>query len=206
MPLPSYKTIFIGNSGVGKSSIVRYLFSKYFSLYTDPTIGVAYYRHTHTLLSPDQTITSVVFEIWDTAGQERYFSILPIYFRGANIIILVYDATDFSSFKAIVDSWLPYSRSHFVDPTQLKYVLLENKVDLQRTRDLTPLGQQLAQQEDLLFWQTSAKDGIGIIELFDFLSQHPPSFSRVPVNIIEKSPPLSTIAEEKIKKCLACHT
>ena len=84
-----YKLVLLGDSAVGKSSLVlRFVRGQFFE-YQESTIGAAFLTQTVALND-----TTVKFEIWDTAGQERYHSLAPMYYRGAAAAIVVYDITN----------------------------------------------------------------------------------------------------------------
>ncbi|CAH2243939.1 jg24050 [Pararge aegeria aegeria] len=84
-----FKLVLLGESAVGKSSLVLRFVKGQFHEYQESTIGAAFL--TQTLCLDD---TTVKFEIWDTAGQERYHSLAPMYYRGAQAAIVVYDITN----------------------------------------------------------------------------------------------------------------
>ena len=77
------KLVLLGNSGAGKTCIVQRMINNIFNVNNSSTIGAAY-----TIYSIDK---NVKIEMWDTAGQERFYSLLPMYARGAEIIIVVID-------------------------------------------------------------------------------------------------------------------
>ncbi|XP_025773296.1 ras-related protein Rab-5C isoform X3 [Puma concolor] len=84
-----FKLVLLGESAVGKSSLVLRFVKGQFHEYQESTIGAAFL--TQTVCLDD---TTVKFEIWDTAGQERYHSLAPMYYRGAQAAIVVYDITN----------------------------------------------------------------------------------------------------------------
>jgi len=95
-----FKLVLLGESAVGKSSLVlRFVRGQFFD-YQESTIGAAFL--TQTVALSDSTVK---FEIWDTAGQERYHSLAPMYYRGAAAAIVVYDITSPDSF-ARAKSWV----------------------------------------------------------------------------------------------------
>ncbi|GAA53757.1 Ras-related protein Rab-5B, partial [Clonorchis sinensis] len=107
---------------------------------------------------------SVRFEIWDTAGQERYHSLAPMYYRGAQAAIIVYDITNPSSFER-AKSWVNElnERSNAVKVI----ALAGNKLDLDFKRAVsTEEAQAYATQNGLIFMETSAKACTNITELF----------------------------------------
>ena len=97
----TFKLVFVGDSGVGKTSLVERTVKNSFTENADSTIGAAFHKY---VLKTDDNMT-VTFNIWDTAGQERYRSLGPIYYRGSDAAILVYDITNSQSFDNI-DAWI----------------------------------------------------------------------------------------------------
>jgi len=84
-----FKLVLLGESAVGKSSLVLRFVKDQFDDYRESTIGAAFLTQTICL----DDATTVKFEIWDTAGQERYKSLAPMYYRNANCAVVVYDIT-----------------------------------------------------------------------------------------------------------------
>jgi len=149
------KSLFCGDSGVGKSCILlRHCDDKFSSEYIS-TIGVDFKVRQHTV---DDSI--VKMQMWDTAGQERFRTITSSYYRGAHIIFLVYDVTSLESFNNIKD-WLgEVIRFASEDVT---IVLLANKIDLESMRVVDKnTGQDYASGLKLLFYEVSAKEGTNI--------------------------------------------
>ena len=97
----TFKLVFIGDSGVGKTSLVDRTVKNCFTENTDYTIGAAFQKYIFRL----DTDTTITYNIWDTAGQERYRSLGPIYYRGSDAAILVYDITNNESFENI-EAWI----------------------------------------------------------------------------------------------------
>lgn len=79
-----FKIIFVGESNVGKSSLCARLVDNTFKENINSTIGAQFFNKFHG---------SNIYDIWDTAGQEKYKSLVPLYYRGAHIVILVFDLT-----------------------------------------------------------------------------------------------------------------
>lgn len=88
------KCVLLGKCGVGKSSIVLRFIGNQFYDVTDTTLGAAYNQR---IIGDGHN--KFRLEIWDTAGQERFDSLVPIYYRDAYIVIIVYDVTDYTSFN-----------------------------------------------------------------------------------------------------------
>ncbi|KAG8788344.1 hypothetical protein FRC15_004927 [Serendipita sp. 397] len=96
-----FKLVLLGESAVGKSSLVLRFVKDQFDDYRESTIGAAFL--TQTVQLDDQT--TIRFEIWDTAGQERYKSLAPMYYRNANCAVVVYDITQSASLEK-ARSWI----------------------------------------------------------------------------------------------------
>ncbi|KER25501.1 hypothetical protein T265_07070 [Opisthorchis viverrini] len=155
------KLVLLGESAVGKSSIVLRFVKAQFSEFQEATIGAAFLTQTVICGDPPR---SVRFEIWDTAGQERYHSLAPMYYRGAQAAIIVYDITNPSSFER-AKSWVNElnERSNAVKVI----ALAGNKLDLDFKRAVsTEEAQAYATQNGLIFMETSAKACTNITELF----------------------------------------
>ena len=161
------KTITVGNSSVGKSSIVMKLCQKVFIQSRESTIGASFL--THSTVIDNNTIK---FEIWDTAGQERYKSLIPMYLRGAQIIIFVFDLTDVSTFDDLVTNWIPEILKQ-TDNKHCLYYVLGNKNDIYedgfygRIDSLVESGLSKFKDVNLKYYKTSAKTGENIEEMFE---------------------------------------
>lgn len=155
----TFKLVILGHYSVGKSSIVLNFIKNEFNPNEESTIGAAFLTKTVFIDG-----TAVKFEIWDTAGQERYYSLIPMYYRGANAALVVYDITSAESFER-AKRWIEDLKTE--KPDNFMKVLIGNKVDLSEAVVITEeMGKQYAEQEGLLFYQTSAKTGEGIKDLF----------------------------------------
>lgn len=115
------KLVLLGNSGAGKTCIVQRMINNIFNVNNSSTIGAAY-----TIYSIDK---NVKIEMWDTAGQERFYSLLPMYARGAEIIIVVIDIN-----KSIDEQFVKWNK--YIEDNQkrfsphFKLFLVFNKNDL----------------------------------------------------------------------------
>ena len=102
-------------------------------------------------------------QLWDSAGQEKYRALIPSYIRGASIIFLIYDLNHRESFEAI-NNWLGFV-NQYTNKEQVKLVLVGNKNDLEREVTVEE-GEKLAKKEGMMFFETSAKTGDGVIKMF----------------------------------------
>ncbi|EJD54480.1 ras-domain-containing protein [Auricularia subglabra TFB-10046 SS5] len=170
-----FKLVLLGESAVGKSSLVLRFVKDQFDDYRESTIGAAFL--TQTVQLEDQT--TVKFEIWDTAGQERYKA--PMYYRNANCAVVVYDITQSSSLEK-ARTWIRELQRQ-ADPS-IVIALCGNKSDLAARRQVTQEeAQKYAEEEGLMWGETSAKTGEGVADIFTAIAKKlpltaPPSASR----------------------------
>jgi Ras-related protein Rab-5C len=164
-PLQQAKLVLLGEMGSGKSSLVlRFVKSQFFD-YQESTIGAAFL--TKTL--PDQ---QVKFEIWDTAGQERYHSLAPMYYRGAAAAVIVFDISSSDSF-AKAREWVKELLRQG-NPGMIMS-LAGNKADLAETREVSAEdAQSYADENGLVYFETSAKTNANVSELFDDIAKRLP--------------------------------
>ena len=125
-----FKLVLLGDSAVGKSSLVlRFVRGQFFE-YQESTIGAAFLTQTVALND-----TTVKFEIWDTAGQERYHSLAPMYYRGAAAAIVVYDITNRDTFQR-AKQWVKELQRQ--GNPNIVIALAGNKSDLNSKRKVEP--------------------------------------------------------------------
>lgn len=157
------KVIILGDSGVGKTSLMNQYVNKKFSNQYKATIGADFL--TKEVMVDDRLVT---LQIWDTAGQERFQSLGVAFYRGADCCILVYDVTMPNTFKAL-DSW----RDEFLiqssprDPENFPFVLIGNKIDLENRAVSTKRAQGWGQSKGgIPYFETSAKEAINVEQAF----------------------------------------
>ncbi|CAL1694310.1 unnamed protein product [Somion occarium] len=161
-----FKLVLLGESAVGKSSLVLRFVKDQFDDYRESTIGAAFLTQTVTL----DDGTSVKFEIWDTAGQERYKA--PMYYRNANCAVVVYDITQTASLEK-AKSWIRELQRQ-ADPS-IVIALCGNKADLAARRQVTQEeAQKYAEEEGLMWGETSAKTGEGVADIFTAIAKKLP--------------------------------
>ncbi|XP_008410369.1 EF-hand calcium-binding domain-containing protein 4A [Poecilia reticulata] len=161
-----FKVVFLGNSGVGKTSFIRHYCTGNYCSKMSSTVGVDFQMKTLILNS-----ITITLQLWDTAGQERYRSITEQYYRKADGILAMYDVTHSASFSA-VRGWMDSVRDKMCDGTVL--MLLGNKLDLadNNNREITrPEGERLAEDYQALFHECSAKTGYNMDELMVHLAE-----------------------------------
>ncbi|KAG5559356.1 hypothetical protein RHGRI_009035 [Rhododendron griersonianum] len=153
------KLVLLGDMGAGKTSLVLRFVKGQFYEYQESTIGAAFF--TQALSLNDATIK---FDIWDTAGQERYYSLAPMYYRGAAAAVVVYDITSMDSFER-AKKWVQELQRQ--GHPSLVTVLVANKADLETKRQVAnEVGEQYARESGLLFFETSAKTAQNVNEFF----------------------------------------
>lgn len=154
-----FKLVLLGESAVGKSSLVLRFVKGQFHEFQESTIGAAFL--TQTVCLDDMTVK---FEIWDTAGQERYHSLAPMYYRGAQAAIVVYDVTNQDTFVRAT-TWVKELQRQ-ASP-QIVIALAGNKTDLvnKRVVDREEV-QAYADENGLLFKETSAKTAMNVNDIF----------------------------------------
>jgi len=153
-----HKIVFIGNPTTGKTSLLNRICNDKFDSNYDATIGVDFF--TKTVFYNGSLFK---LQLWDSAGQEKYRSLIPSYIRGASIIFFIYDLNKQETFTAI-NNWLGFV-NQYTNKEQVKLILVGNKKDLERNVPLDE-GQKFAQKEGMLFFETSAKTGEGVIDMF----------------------------------------
>ncbi|XP_066922088.1 EF-hand calcium-binding domain-containing protein 4B-like isoform X2 [Clytia hemisphaerica] len=166
-PSRVYKCVFVGDSGVGKSSFIhRFCFDEFQKNFS-ATIGVD--MHVKTIKVKRQW---VALQLWDTAGQERFRSITKNYFRRADGVIVMFDVTSETSFLN-VKGWMLNIEEGAEPDCQI--MLLGNKKDLcdnhPKKRKITPeMAQTLADSFGATYYEVSALSGTGVLESIDHLA------------------------------------
>ncbi|KAJ0393957.1 hypothetical protein P43SY_003754 [Pythium insidiosum] len=144
------KLLLLGDSGVGKTSLMRVFSGDEFSESMLATAGVDF--KLRNIAIGDEEIA---LQIWDTAGQERFHRITATYYKGANGIVLVYDVSDKKSYDN-VGYWMNNIRQ-YASPNMPAMLLVGNKIDLPNRVVGTDEGVATAKQYDVRFIETSAK-------------------------------------------------
>lgn len=154
-----FKYIIIGDTGVGKSCLLLQFTDRRFQPIHDLTIGVEFGARMVTIDNKQ-----VKLQIWDTAGQESFRSITRSYYRGAAGALLVYDITRRDTFKHL-SRWLEEARQH--SQSNMVIMLIGNKNDLEHRRAVSfEEGKAFADQNGLIFLETSAKTAYNVEEAF----------------------------------------
>ena len=157
-----YKVLLLGDSTVGKTCFLLRYCDKTFEDAHLTTVGLDYRLKSMVLKNGK----NVKLQIWDTAGQDRFRAITKNYYKGANGIILIYDVTNLQSYEN-VKNWIAQIKES-ANQNVIIY-LVGNKIDIKeedrcvKTED----GKKLAEEFKLPFFESSAKIGININEIFE---------------------------------------
>ncbi|KAH0790108.1 small GTP-binding protein [Histomonas meleagridis] len=153
------KLVLLGDSGVGKTSIVTQYVSGSAPENVNPTIGAAF-------VTKDVTINDQQLEllIWDTAGQEVYRGLAPMYYRSALIAIIVFDVTKAESFDS-VSYWIRELKTNVEE--NIVILVCGNKTDLEDKRVIEfQSASSMAAENGALYAETSASTGSGVDRMF----------------------------------------
>lgn len=153
---PDFKVVFVGDAAVGKTSLILRYHRNCFVEEQQSTIGSAFVAK-----QIETRHGLITLNIWDTAGQERYRSLVPMYSRGAYVVILVFDVSDADSFKQI-QSWINIIRE---DLPVVPILLCGNKCDLPFAVP-QPDIMKWAEERDMTVAFVSAKEGQGVAQMF----------------------------------------
>lgn len=161
------KVVLIGESGVGKTSIIVQFTSGKFDQDQVTSLSAQFISKTIEFQNIGK---AVKFDIWDTAGQEKYRSLAKIFYKDARVICLVYDITDAKSFNEIKSYWYEMVKTHAGEDVLLAVVA--NKSDLFDKAEIkNEEGEEFAKEIGAIFQATSAKSDTGITNLFDNIGQ-----------------------------------
>jgi Ras-related protein Rab-22 len=159
------KVVLLGDTGVGKSSIVLRFITNEFKPYVESTIGASFMSK----LVLDADGSPIKFQIWDTAGQEKYHSLAPMYYKGAAAAIVVYDITKHKTYQTLKD-WIAELRAQ--GPENIVIAVAGNKSDLEEARQVRrEEAEEYAASIGASFMETSAKDKTNVDELFANISK-----------------------------------
>jgi Ras-related protein Rab-1A len=159
-----FKILIIGDSNVGKTSVLLRYVDDAFNPEFQTTIGVDFKIST---LEVNGKI--VKLQLWDTAGQDRFRNIVASYYRGANGVFLMYDVTNSESFQS-VSKWFEESQQYL--QANVPKLLVGNKSDLTSQREVsTEEGKALSQRLKTDFIETSAKTSANVKEAFFMMAK-----------------------------------
>ncbi|KAJ8916265.1 hypothetical protein NQ315_016405 [Exocentrus adspersus] len=186
----SFKLVLLGQSTVGKSSLAQRFALGQFNSYLTNTVGAAFLTQTVCL---DDAV--VKFEIWDTAGQERYHGLAPLYYRSAQAAVVAYDITCKDTFER-AKAWVKeLQRQACLD---IVIALAGNKRDLEGMRAVEfKEAKSYADENGLLFMETSAKTALKVHDLFLAIAQKLP----IDKQVADRGRKLEKLRIDKSKCC-----
>ena len=190
-----FKIMVIGESKVGKTSVIKkYTQNKFGGVYLT-TVGVDFQDK---IINIDDK--KIRLQIWDTAGQERFRNITKNYFNSSNGFLLIYDITDKDSLEHL-NFWS--AQIQLNAPEKSKCVLVGNKCDLEGSRAVsTEEGKMYAEKNKIKFFETSAKDGTNINEVFEYIANEIYKEQKMEMRSVTSSQVLSK--EQTFKKKKKC--
>ncbi|CAL6053867.1 Rab1a [Hexamita inflata] len=154
----SYKLILVGESAVGKTSLVRrYMYNDFMDF------------HAATIVTSfvSKKFDNFRMDIWDSAGQERFQSLVQMYFRGTQTALVLFSAQDFNSFNQ-VKYWVNAVREK-TGNTDVQIIVVENKIDVENRTTNEAEVNQYCTANNLPYVKVSAKTGEGVEKLFDLV-------------------------------------
>ena len=155
----SVKFIIVGDSSVGKSNILLRFSRNVFDPGHQATLGIEF-ANKHIFYNN----IDYLVQVWDTAGQENFRSVTRAYYKASAVAMVVYDITSEESFQNI-QSWIKDCKD--LAPKTVQLILIGNKSDLEENRVITKeRGEELARENRMLFFETSALNGNGVEEAF----------------------------------------
>lgn len=158
------KLCMLGETQVGKTSLVVRFSKNKFNAFSEPTIGASFMTK-RMMFNGSQ----LKYNIWDTAGQERFKGIANLYYRGAAAVIIVYDITSELSFKK-VEFWANEVKRHGTENSIV--VVVGNKLDLEVQREVpAERGKEFADAIQASFFEVSAKTSENVEEIFHEISR-----------------------------------
>jgi Ras-related protein Rab-22 len=189
------KVVLLGDTGVGKSSLVLRFVTNSFKSYSESTIGASFMSK---LITVDGK--PIKFQIWDTAGQEKYHSLAPMYYRGAAAAIVVYDITRKSSFQTL-QNWVKELKQ--LGPEDIVIAIAANKSDLGDQREVESVAASeyamTLDRRGALFVETSAKEDTNVSQLFADLSRRLPAVKKR--GSVRKTTSLQSTQKNESKCC-----
>ena len=157
------KIMVLGETRVGKTSLIRKYIKNQFGDNYLSTVGIDFQEK--VIQVNDKLI---LLQLWDTAGQERFRDIAKNYIKSADGVLLVYDITSKQTFEKL-DYWHKTLKENAHE--HIKYIIVGNKCDLNEKREVEKeSGEDFAKKNNIYFYETSAKNGINVNEVFQILT------------------------------------
>ena len=161
------KICFVGNSNVGKTSIIRrFINNKFDEEKIASTISVNF-ENKKLKIDP---YTELNMQIWDTAGQERFRSLTASYLRESNGIFIVFDLSNKKSFNDLI-SWFEEINKAEINQKNCVKIVIGNKLDSKDKEVDNDTAKKLAEENGMKYLPVSAKDGINIVSMFEIMGE-----------------------------------
>jgi Ras-related protein Rab-6A len=172
-----HKVVVIGNTAVGKTSLINQFVYGTVSAQHQPTVGIDFFSKVVTVEEQ-----AVHLQLWDTAGQERFHALIPSYIRNSTVALLVYDITNRETFDAL-KQW----HKTITDLAAPALIVVGNKVDLKATRAVSAdEARPYAESVGAPYFETSAITPLNIQELFMAVAHIP--IPQAPEGSVEAQP------------------
>ena len=174
--METFKVVLVGETGVGKTSIISQFVEQTFQLDMQTTTGGSF--SSKTLACDGGKLLK--FEIWDTAGQEKYRSLTTMFYKDANAAVMVYDVTRKESFEELKNYWSGQIRDS--SPENIILAIAGNKSDLIE-HEVVDEGEarDFAKELGAIFVSTSAKNSEGINNLFEEIAKKYTGSSKITI-------------------------
>ena len=180
------RVVFVGDSGVGKTSLIHYAKNGTRETHTNPTIGAGI-----TQMSTFYNGETINYQLWDTAGQEIYRNIVPIYFKGAVCAIVVFSLTDPKSFESL-ESWIEQLQQH-AEPN-CGIIIVGNKADVENQKVSHDQANKWADERNYNIIFASAYTGENVDLIVDYVCS----------KYVAKATPIAAIPRSKMVKKGSC--
>ncbi|XP_033754054.1 ras-related protein Rab-22A-like [Pecten maximus] len=194
MAVREVKLCLLGETAVGKSSIVMRFVKDQFRSALESTIGASFMTKRIEVDGKHYA-----FQIWDTAGQEKYRALAPMYYRGSAAAIVVYDITREQTFRAVKE-WINELRKN-ASPN-IVLAMAGNKCDLEDLREVPYKDvEEYARQRNAIFIETSALTAVNVPELFIEIARQLPPEDMVPTRMNSSTINLNNDSDQRRKCC-----
>ena len=155
-----FKVVFVGDAGVGKTQIINKFVNNSFKEDYKTTTSASC-----VLKSVEYNGEKIKLELWDSPGQEKYKSITENFYKGSQLIVLVYTVDDKNTFENI-QNWVNDVKNNTTENP--RFLLVGNKCDLKEGRQVTKEeAEEYAKKYNMEFIEVSAKEGTNIDDMFN---------------------------------------
>jgi small GTP-binding protein len=168
IPTIDVKVVLLGSCSVGKTSLIQRAVCNSFDPNSQPSVGVQF----SPIFVTNSADLHIAMRIWDTAGQEKFRSMVPIYFQGSQIALLVFSLIDRNSLLE-AELWVDMLHQGIEPSIFPQLYLVGNKVDLTAERVVTVAeAQALADKVNATYFETSARSGQNVADMFSYIADN----------------------------------